>query len=64
MYVIIAGAAIVWKVEKDGVSHDITNLYEHDNFGELALLYGQRRNANVSAVGNTTVMQVLFIYSF
>ena len=56
MYVIIEGEVAVWKQLADGSTEDITHIYTRDFFGELALLYGKKRVANVSAVGKTTVM--------
>jgi len=56
MYVIIEGEAVVWREEASGETRDVTHLYQFDYFGELALVYGQVRNSNVSAIGNATVM--------
>ena len=56
MYVIIDGEVSIWKQLDNGLTEDITYIYAPDFFGELALLYGDERVANVSAVGNTTVM--------
>jgi len=52
MYIIIEGEAVVWREDVG----DITHIYQHDYFGEQALVYGQERNSNVSAIGDTTVM--------
>jgi len=56
LYVIFEGEAVVWKELEGGQTQDITHLYQLGFFGESALLYGHRRNANVSAIGETTAM--------
>jgi len=55
MYLIVEGEAAVWR-EEGTTSVDITHLYQYDYFGEHALVYGQVRNANVSAIKKTTAM--------
>lgn len=54
LYLIQEGTCVV-SIEKDGVNHPINSLKAGDIVGEMALLTGERRTANVDAETDMTV---------
>ncbi|MBA2336054.1 MAG: mechanosensitive ion channel family protein [Blastocatellia bacterium] len=57
MFVITSGAVKV-QVPQHNYAQTINNLRENDFFGEMSLLTGQPRSANVIATEETTVIQI------
>ena len=57
MFVILRGAVEV-QIPENGQPKTINNLKENDFFGEMSLLTGQPRSANVVAVEETEVLQI------
>ena len=57
MFVIISGAVKVQIPERD-YQKTINNLAENDFFGEMSLLTGEPRTANVIAVAETKVLRI------
>ena len=55
-YIIRSGRVRVYRVDNDGLETDISVLGPGESFGEMALLTGQTRSANVEAIGETRLM--------
>ncbi len=59
LYIITRGLVQVTKREKDGTSHKLARLQADDYFGEMSLLGGQPRSADITAISETITL-VLF----
>ncbi len=59
LYIITSGLVKVTKREKDGTSQELARLQAGDYFGEMSLLGGQPRSADITAIGETSTV-VLF----
>ena len=59
LYLITSGLVKVTKREKDGTSQELARLQAGDYFGEMSLLGGQPRSADITAISETTTF-VLF----
>jgi CRP-like cAMP-binding protein len=57
-YTIVEGEALVSKILESGEEKDITHIYPGDFFGEMVLIYGGERVANVTAVGKTVCVSL------
>ena len=60
-YVITEGEAVVSKEMENGEVIDLTHIYSADYFGEMVLIYGGKRIASVTSVGNTTCGFLAFV---
>ncbi|HIJ87659.1 MAG TPA: cyclic nucleotide-binding domain-containing protein [Desulfuromonadales bacterium] len=58
MFILLEGAAAVTLINDEGVEYTIAELGPGEAFGEMALLTGEPRSANVKAVGETTVVEI------
>ncbi|MBK8096011.1 MAG: mechanosensitive ion channel [Planctomycetes bacterium] len=59
LYVILAGTAVVSITDEQGGEREVARLARGEFFGEMALLTGEKRSANVTAVED---LEVLVIY--
>ncbi|PIE36256.1 hypothetical protein CSA56_00790 [candidate division KSB3 bacterium] len=59
LFIITRGLVQVTKREKDGTSHELARLQNGDYFGEMSLLAGQPRMADITAITETTTF-ILF----
>ncbi len=58
MFILLKGAVAVTLTNDEGVEYTIAELGPGEAFGEMALLTGEPRSANVKAVGETTVVEI------
>ena len=58
MFILLKGAVAVTLTNDEGVEYTIAELGPEEAFGEMALLTGEPRSANVKAVGETTVVEI------
>ncbi len=56
LYIITNGLVKVTKQQKDGIPLELTRLRAGDYFGEMSLLAGQPRSADITAVTETTTL--------
>ncbi len=56
LYIITGGLVKVTKRQKNGTSHELARLQVGDYFGEMSLLAGQPRSADIIAVTDTTTL--------
>ncbi len=59
LFIITSGLVQVTKREKDGTSHELARLQNGDYFGEMSLLAGQPRMADITAITETTTLVLL-----
>ena len=57
-YLIKEGEAVVLKTNSDGVEKELTHLYRGQSFGEIALIYGGKRGADVKSVGRCVCLSL------
>ncbi|GAK51785.1 putative esterase of the alpha-beta hydrolase superfamily [Candidatus Moduliflexus flocculans] len=58
LYIIVSGLVKVTKREKDGTSHELARLQNGDYFGEMSLLAGQPRSADITAITETSTLKL------
>ena len=58
LYILISGLVKVTKREKDGTSHELARLQTGDYFGEMSLLAGQPRSADITAITETSTLKL------
>ncbi len=58
LYIIESGLVKVTKREKDGTSHELARFQSGDYFGEMSLLAGQPRSADITAITDTTTLKL------
>ena len=59
LYIIASGLVKVTKREKDSTSHELARLQTGDYFGEMSLLGGQPRSADITAITDTITLKLL-----
>jgi transcriptional regulator with GAF, ATPase, and Fis domain len=50
MFIVLSGSVLITLVNDEGFEYTINTLWQGDNFGEIALMTGEPRSANVKAV--------------
>jgi CRP-like cAMP-binding protein len=58
LYVILDGTAVVWITDADGAERQVARLGRGEFFGEMALLTGEPRTANVTAAEDLSVLVI------
>lgn len=58
LYILVSGLVKVTKREKDGTSHELARLQTGDYFGEMSLLAGQPRSADITAITETSTLKL------
>ena len=58
MFMILSGSVAATLIDNEGIEHTLSTMKEGDVFGEIALLTGEPRTANVKAITEVRVVQM------